>query len=169
MWPQFWRFLWRYWELNSCCWRTIWFCTMFLSCQSQVLKWCPIPQYLRDLQNSSCLEHICQIGNNSHLPHFTKNQVSNEPGFQGYAGIYYRELNSTHSPMPSIATSSSSFPSIINNDIGKWKHSLGLNAQREFVGLKIWVAWTLDWSNLEKIPNWTLDGVGKFNLDFAPT
>lgn len=71
---RFWSFLWRYWEVNSCCWRTIWFCTMFLSCLSRVLKWCPIPQYLRNLQNSACLEHICQIGNNSHLLHFTKNK-----------------------------------------------------------------------------------------------
>lgn len=83
--------------------------------------------------------------------------------------ILQRTELGSHSPVPSIATSSSSFPSIINNDIGKWKHSLGLNAQREFLGLKIWIAWTLDWSNLGKIPNWTLDGVGKFNLDFAPT
>lgn len=155
---------------NSCCWRTIWFCKMFLSCQSQVLKWCPRLQYLRERQNSACLEHICQIGNNSHLPRFKENKVSKKPGSQGYAGsISQRPELSSHSPVPSIPTSSSLFPSIIKNDIGKRKHSLDLNAQREFVGLKIWIAWTLDWANSEKISNWTLDGVGKFCLDFALT
>lgn len=155
---------------NSCCWRTIWLCKTFLTCQSQVLKWCPRLQYLRERQNSARLEHICQIGNNSCLPCFKKNKVRIKTGSQWYAGSILQRIElSSHSPIPGIATSSSSFPSIIKNDIGKRKHSLDLNASREFVGLKIWIAWTLDWANSEKISTWTLDGVGKFCLDFALT
>jgi len=130
---------------------------MSLSCQSQILKWCTTPQYLRDLQNSTCLEHTCRIGNNSHLPHFTKNKKTAKiQGLKDKQEVYYREQNLAVIPpcLASIPTTSSLFPSVIKSGIRKWKHSLDLNAQRESVGLKNWIAWTLEWANSEKIPNW---------------